>query len=246
MIRKDGRTRRRLRKLLRPLFRSDFAANFGVMLPLRDPLISTGIAKEIFFGDYERKEAEIVTQRLEATDVVMEIGAGMGFLSAFCAKKIGSERVFAYEANPALIPLIDKTYEANGIGPTVKNAMLGRGQGRASFYVEEEFWASTNVASNTRSAKLIEVDQLDLNTEIAQVKPTFLIVDIEGGEAELFPLADLSGVEKICVETHPHALGNGGVSKLLSLLFERGFVLDISLIRKNVFYLYRLRPDRAP
>lgn len=246
MIRKGGRTERRMRKLMRAFSSAKFAENFGVMLPLKHPLISPGIGKEIYFGDYERKEAEIVSQRLEHGDVVMEVGAGLGFLSAYCAKIIGSERVFAYEANPALMEVIDQTHAANGVRPTVFNALLADGAGRTRFFVEEEFWASTTVKDGTRNSKEIEVEQLDLNSEIARIRPTFLIVDIEGGEADLFPLADLSGVQKICVETHPHILGNGGVSRLLALLFERGFVLDLSLIRKNVFFLYRPGEGRAP
>jgi len=101
MIRKNGRTLRRLRKLARHFYQPEYADNFGVLLPLKHPLITAGIGKEIYFGDYERKEATIVSQRLTADDVVLEIGAGIGFLSAYCAKRIGSERVFAYDANPA-------------------------------------------------------------------------------------------------------------------------------------------------
>lgn len=239
MLRKNGRTLRRFRKLLRPFMRPALAANFGILLPLRHPLISPGIGKEIYFGDYERKEAEIVSQRIESSDVVMEIGAGIGFLSAYCARRIGSERVFAYEANPSLMEVIDQTYAANGVNPSIRNVMLAEGAGRARFYVEPEFWASTTVKESARNAQEIEVEQLDLNTEIARVQPTFLIVDIEGGEGELFPLADLSGVRKICLETHPHVLGNDGVTRLLALLFASGFVLDLGIIRKNVVYLYR-------
>lgn len=246
MNRTGGRTTRRIRKLMRPFSSAKFADNFGVMLPLKHPLISPGIGKEIYFGDYERKEAEIVSQRLEANDVVMEIGAGIGFLSTYCAKKIGGERVFAYEANPELMEVIAQTYAANQVKPNAINAMLGDGPGRARFFVEDEFWASTTIKEGTRNAREIEVEQRDLNTEIARIRPTFLIVDIEGGEAELFPLADLSGVQKICVETHPHMLGNVGVTKLLALLFERGFNLDLSLIRKNVFFLYRPGEGRSP
>jgi FkbM family methyltransferase len=246
VIRKQGRTQRRLRKLTRHFHSPEFAPNFGVLLPLRHALITPSIAKEIYMGDYERKEAEIVTKRLEPSDIVMEIGAGIGFLSAYCAKHIGSDRVFAYDANPAVMEVIAMTYAANGVQPSIRNAMLGKGAGKARFFVEAEFWASTTIKEGTQDAQEIEVEQLDLNSEIARIKPTFLIVDIEGGEAELFPLADLSCVQKICVETHPHQLGNTGITRLLDLLFERGFCFDVSLIRKNVFFLYRPGVGRAP
>ncbi len=36
----------------------------------------------------------------------MELGAGLGFLSTYCAKIMGSDNVVTYEANPALEPYI--------------------------------------------------------------------------------------------------------------------------------------------
>lgn len=245
MIRKKGRTTRRLRRLVRSIYKPEFADNFGVLLPLKHPLITPGIAKEIYFGDYEKKEATIVSQRLEADDVVMEIGAGIGFLSAYCAKKIGSERVFAYDANPALADIVATTYRANGVQPAFRTAMLGKGAGQARFFVEEEFWASSANQDSSGRSKEIEVDQIDLNEEIARLRPTFMIVDIEGGEADLFALADLSGVKKICVETHAHVLGNDGVTHMLEALFRQGFCLDLGMIQKYVFYLYRPQEKRA-
>jgi len=104
--------------------------------------------------------------------------------------------------------------------------------------VEDEFWASS-ANLNSGKGREIEVEQIDLNSEIARVRPTFLIVDIEGGEGDLFALADLSGVKKICVETHAHVIGNNGVSRMLAHLFAQGFCLDLGLIQKYVFFLYR-------
>jgi len=242
MIRKNGRTARRLRKLLWRIRKPEFADNFGVLLPVRHPLISPGIAREIGFGEYERKEAEIVSQRLAEDDIVMEVGAGIGFLSAYCARRIGSDRVFAYEANPALMEIIATTHAANGVRPQVRNAMLGRGNGRQRFFVDREFWASSAHRAEGDGAQAIEVARIDLNEEIARVRPTFMIVDIEGGEAELFALADLAGVRKICVETHAQVLGNDGVTAMLARLFSQGFCLDTGMTRKYVFYLYRPQP----
>jgi len=128
---------RRLKKVIRKLYSPNFADNFGVRLPLTHPFITPGIAKEIYFGTYERKEAEIITQRLEPDDVVMEIGAGIGFLSAYCAKRVGNERVYAYEANPDLMDLIGQTHEANGVHPTVRNVLLAKGSGKARFYLAQ-------------------------------------------------------------------------------------------------------------
>lgn len=229
---------RRLKKLLWRVHVPSFVTNQGVLLPTRHAAISEGIRKQIYFGEYEAKEVEIVSRRLAGDDVVMEVGAGIGYLSALCARRIGDDQVFAYEANPAMMEVIAATHRANGVAPTVKNTMLAEGEGSRTFYVEPEFWASSAV-THTDKARAIEVPQTDLNAEIARVRPSFLIVDIEGGEIEFFATADLACVRKICVETHPGPLSDAQISGMLARLFAQGFALDFSLIRKNVFFLYR-------
>lgn len=233
---KNDRAARRLKKIAWHLKQPDWADNHGVMLPVKHALVSPGIAREIYLGDYEAKEIEIISKRLTIDDVVFEVGAGLGYLSAYCAKRTGGDRVFTYEANPELIPLIRETHARNGVTPTVTNALLAKGDGEREFHLEDDFWASSAHRAGGRS---ITVRQIDLNAELARVKPSFLIVDIEGGEAEFFADAELSGVQKICVETHPGTLTDAQISEMLARLFAQGFALDFSLIRKNVFYLYR-------
>ncbi|MBI2961667.1 MAG: FkbM family methyltransferase [Betaproteobacteria bacterium] len=237
-MRRHGRTERRLKKLLWHIRVPKWVDNCGVRLPTDHPLITPGIRRQIFFGEYEAKEAEIVSRRLADDDVVMEVGAGIGYLSALCARRLGNGRVFAYEANPALLEIIAATHRENGVAPSVRNALLAEGAGKRTLFIEPEFWASSALAGSG-AAQPIVVEQADLNAELAAVCPTFLIVDIEGGEIEFFALARLDGVRKICVETHPGMASDASLSKLFSRLFAQGFALDFSLIRKNVFYFYR-------
>lgn len=237
-MRKNGRTARKLKKMAWRFHQPAWADNHGVLLPAKHPLVSPGIAREIYLGDYEAKEIEIIGKRLAPDDIVFEVGAGLGFLSAFCARFTGSEQVFTYEANPELIPLIRETHAKNGVAPTLTNALLAQGDGEREFRIDDDFWASSAHREGGRS---ITVRQLDLNAELARVRPTFMIVDIEGGEAEFFAGADLSTVRKICVETHPDVLGDRPLSEMFALLVINGFALDFSLIRKNVFYFHRVR-----
>jgi FkbM family methyltransferase len=238
LIRPDGHTVRRLKKLRWKFSAPLWAENKGISLPTRHPLISPGIQKKIYFGEYEAKESDIVDKRLESDDVVMEVGAGIGYLSALCAKRIGSDRVHAYEANPAMMDVIAATYQRNGVKPRSVNAMMGRGSGVCTLHVEEEFWASSTIVGSAR-AKQIEVPQIDLNDEFDRIRPSFLIIDIEGGEIDFFKYATLNGLRKICVETHPGMISNEAINEMFAGLIAKGFLIDFTLLRKNVFYLYR-------
>lgn len=236
-MRKNSRTARKLRKLTWHFHQPAWADNHGILLPVKHPLISPGIAREIYLGDYEAKEIEIISKRLAADDLFFEVGAGLGFLSAYCAKRLGAEKVFAYEANPELIPLIRETHAHNGVSPTVINALLSEGEGEREFHLETDFWSSS---AHRKGGKTITVRQLDLNSELRRVGPSFLMLDIEGGEAEFITTADLSPVRKICVETHPDVLGNQVLSEMFACLVAKGFALDFTLIRKNVFFFHRV------
>lgn len=236
-MRNTGRTTRKLKKLAWRFKQPDWADNHGILLPVKHPLVSLGIAREIYLGDYEAKEIEIISRRLAVDDVVFEVGAGLGYLSAYCAKRTGDDKVFTYEANPELIPLIRETHNRNGVMPTVTNALLAQGEGEREFRIEDEFWASS---AHRTGGRTITVKQLDLNGELARIQPTFMIVDIEGGEAEFFAGAELPTVRKICVETHPDVLGDRVLSEMFAGLVANGFALDFSLIRKNVFFFHRV------
>ena len=237
-MRKNGRTARKLKKLAWRFSQPDWADNHGVMLPVKHRLVSPGIAREIYMGDYEAKEIEIISKRLDNDEVVFEVGAGLGYLSAYCAKRVGGDKVFTYEANPELIPLIRETHARNAVAPTVTNALLAQDEGEREFRIEADFWASS---AHRDGGRAITVRQLDLNAELARIRPTFMIVDIEGGEAEFFAGADLPTVQKICVETHPDVLGDRVLSEMFAGLVAKGFALDFSLIRKNVFFFHRVR-----
>lgn len=238
MIRPGGKTEKRIKTLLWRFPKADFSTNFGVRLPLKHPAITPPILKDIFFGVYESKEAELVGKRIAADDVVMEIGAGIGFLSALAAKITGSERVFAYEANPQLMDVIKHVHVLNQVSPTVSNVLLGDGEDERTFWLEKDYWASSLIQGSP-DATPIQVRQIDLNREIERIQPTFLILDIEGGEYELLRHARLDPVRKIVIEVHPHVLGYHRISEMLGWLFAAGFALDLGVIRKNVFYLFK-------
>ncbi len=245
MIRKGGRTERRMRKLMWKLRTPQAAVLSGVRLPIRHALIAPHIRKEIALGGYERKEVEILERRLAPGDRVLEVGAGIGFLTCWCAKRVGSDKVFSFEANPALLELIAATCRENGVSPTVRNAVLAKSESRCRFYVEPEFWASS-LSRRSEQAQEVWVPQADLNVEMARIQPSFLLVDIEGGELEFFNYAELRTVQKICVEVHPDVIGDDGITLMLGRLFAQGFVLDCQIFRKNVLFLYRHAAGAAP
>lgn len=106
-------------------------------------------------------------------------------MATFCAKRLGGDRVHGVEANPNMIPLIEMTFERNSVRPHLYNAIFGKGEGSENFYISNDFWESSQISGGEIMTS-IEVPTKDLNCELARISPTFLIVDIEGGEYDVF------------------------------------------------------------
>ena len=96
----------------------------GIRLRI-DASLAEGAIRKILAGEHTQDERRLVLPALEPDDIVMKLGGGIGMLSIACAQKIGSERVFSYEANPTLRPLIDENYRLNGVQPIMQMCMLG-------------------------------------------------------------------------------------------------------------------------
>src|SRR5690606_23487373 len=82
---------------------------------------------------------------LQAGDIVLELGTGLGFISSLCAKRIGGDNVHSFEANPALRRAILKNYRLNALSPRLEIALLGEKSGAITFYVMKNFWSSSAI-----------------------------------------------------------------------------------------------------
>ena len=183
------------------------------------------LKKALYCGYYESNELSIIVAHLEPEDRVMELGTGLGLLSTFCARKLGNERVYTYEANPGLKPIIQSNYHLNQVEPELNICMLGSQLGEATFYVSDALWDSSTIKWN-ENLKRIQVPVKAFNEEIKRIDPSFLIMDIEGGEYELCQYADFHNVKKLSLELHESSLGVEKAESVKSRLEEAGFQLN--------------------
>ena len=202
------------------------------------PHCSLPIAIEIVNGRYELPERTLLADALSEGDVVLELGTGVGVVAAICAKRVGSRNVHTFEANPGLIPLARETFELNGVAPMIENAILAVAEGEQRFYLERDFWSSSTVRRSADAA-VVNVPMRRLNDAIATLHPTFLIVDIEGGEAEIFNEVALDGVRKVLIELHPHVIGQDAVDRIRSAFRNAGYEVVKEMANGNQVYYVR-------
>lgn len=237
-VKHNSRTARRGRKLRLSLLGRPVSAEVnGVTLPLDEPEISDRVARVIYLGPYEHNETKIVEKTLEKNDIVVELGAGIGYMSTLCAKKIGSDRVFAYEANPKMARVIERTYALNAVKPNFDNAILAHGDGEVDFFLSPHYLSSS---LSLKDGERVTVRKIDINRRLKEVGANYLICDIEGGEADLFEQLDLSGLNKICIELHPHLIGDEATTGIVKRLLDNGFLMRFSLTGDGCYFFERV------
>lgn len=190
-------------------------------------------------GSYEQHEAKLLVQFITSDDRVLELGAGIGYMGTLAMSRCNPLSYTAYEANPALLPFIYRNMERNGVRFEPRNALLANEEGMRDFYVTPAFWASSLIPPDAEPYETVTVPAVDKNVVMEELKPTVLVVDIEGGEAEFFDGLNLGSVTKIMMEIHPAVLDDATLSGLYRLLLNEEFRLNIKASSKVVLYWYR-------
>lgn len=102
--------------------------------------------------------------------------------------------------------------------------MLGETDGVHNFYVSDHFWASSSRGNH--GGRMTQIPVRSFRKRLDEIRPTFLIVDIEGGEISLFDGVDLNGVKKIQLEVHQNVIGRSGMKHLFDTLSAQNFHYD--------------------
>jgi FkbM family methyltransferase len=197
------------------------------------------LLKALAEGYYEKDEVRLLKAFLQPEDIVLELGSGIGFMGCVAQTFIKCKQYVAFEANPSLIDIICQNMQQNNVLFDIRNAVLMDENHDVDFYITPAFWASSLIKPSSGEYSKVTVPALDKNEVINSIKPTALIVDIEGGEVEFFKALDLTSVRKIILEIHPLVLSDLDLSALYHSLFNLGFNLDFKESTKVVNYWYR-------
>ncbi len=204
----------------------------GIRMPHDDDIITPQVSAALKRGNYERPEQEAAARFLEPEDRVLELGAGIGYISTYIARDIGVAHITCVEANPKLVAYIQRVHALNGLKRiTVRNCIALPGcaescpGNQADFFLREPFWSSSLDPDRDYLSR-VSVPQVPLSELIEDSGATAMIVDIEGGERDLFKGGDMGTVQKIYVELHTRYVRARGIKSCFDALSEHGFYYD--------------------
>jgi FkbM family methyltransferase len=204
--------------------KENFIFSRGMKFP-DDPAILRGrLRKMLRQNNYEAKESEATLRVVREGDRVIELGAGVGYMSTLVASKRKVASVHSFEANPALIPYIRRVHQANGLdNAEVTHAILGAAAGQVDFHVRDDILSSSMTRfEGEEPPQTHQIDVLDAGAVFDDLKPNVLICDIEGAEVDLIPALDLSNLRAAIIELHPQWIGPEGVNKVFSAFMSAG------------------------
>ncbi|KIN72940.1 FkbM family methyltransferase [Sulfitobacter guttiformis] len=203
-----------------------FVMSKGLKFPKDGRFITGQLRAALRENRYEAKEASCALKLVRDDDTIIELGAGIGFMSTLVASRRAIKGVYAFEANPALIPYIQSVHAANRLtNAHVTHAILGDANGSADFYVRSNLLSSSMApieGDTPQNTEHVQVDVLDAAKVFNEIKPTILIADIEGAEAHLLPQLDLSRLRGAMIELHPQYIGPEGVNAVFRAMMDAG------------------------
>ena len=199
----------------------------GVRIPFSEEEVSPVIWNALKAGRYEAKEARLVPSVVREGDRVLELGAGVGVITAIMARTPGV-RIRSYDANPYTLDLARRVGQANGLVNVVfSHGLVTAGpSGSHPFYIREDFWMSSLIKEQGPYREVIETPSLDVDQLISSHGINVLVMDIEGAEQQLLGASRLEGIDRVFLELHDHLYGLGGVQDVFRSMLERNFSYD--------------------
>jgi 16S rRNA A1518/A1519 N6-dimethyltransferase RsmA/KsgA/DIM1 with predicted DNA glycosylase/AP lyase activity len=114
-----------------------FTTNQGIRLNLSSSAISERMRRRIRAHKYECAELASIPKILQHRERVLEVGAGIGYVSAHAYNTGLVEHLTVIEANPYLVPVISETHNLNMVRSDIINGCLGKEGGVTNFYIHE-------------------------------------------------------------------------------------------------------------
>lgn len=211
----------------------------GASFDLSHPAVTPDCKSLMFLGRYEQAERYVLKRYLDPGLPVIELGAAMGVVSVLTNHRLKDpSRHIVVEANPELIPVLERNRDLNGCSFTVVNKAVGYATDAVTLYLGQSILESSAQVARARAVTVPAVTLGDLADEYG-FGSFMLICDIECGEVELVRCEAetlRNRVQAILIEIHEQYLPATDVADLLNRLRSFGFT---QVYRDRKVYLFR-------
>lgn len=189
----------------------------------------------LLHNSWEPFETQIVLQEIKEGDVVLDIGANLGYYTVLAAKQAGEAgKVFAFEPDPNNFALLEKNVKANNCRNVIlERKAVSNTTGKLKLHLSEENKGDHRIFQSGDSRKVIEIEAVSLDDYFKDYagKIDFIKMDIQGAEGlalqGMGSLLQKNSRLEMVTEFWPKGLKASGVEPedYLNILTQQGFRL---------------------
>ena len=208
-------------------------------------------------GSWERPLTEAMLDNIRDGDVVIDVGANVGYYTLLAARKVGPRgHVIAFEPDPTSFAILKRNAEANGFrNVTIEQKALSNRRGKLRLYLSSQNQGDHRIFPAEEKRPSIEVETLPLDEYVLPSgRLSFVKIDTQGAEGII-----IEGMAKtirnhpeikIILEYSPHLLrrANCDPGHLIQRLVDLGFELTEVKSRSPItpYALAQYPPESDP
>ncbi len=200
----------------------------GIALGIPDACLSPQIARALESGRYEGSESAALKRHLVPGDRMVDLGAGAGYLCCLAARVVGGANVLGVEGNPDMVKVARANLRRNkaGKGRIWNGAVVPDGYDgdTIGFMARTAFWGGgIDTEGQDGHPRRVEVPVHRIGDILAAHRPTLVVMDIEGAEADLAGYAWPDHVRMVILEVHTQRYPAAALQAIFTGFFDRGF-----------------------
>lgn len=213
----------------------------GVDVSVPAEMTTPLLARKLREGSYEADEARAAEHCVKEGFRVLDLGAGIGYVTTLCARRTAPENILAVEAHPGLVPVLEETLRRNGAGDAtvLHGAVAPRAeQGEtAPFHLADQFTASRLAA---RDGRRVDVPLIGFHDLLRAHRPHVVLMDIEGAEAQLFDRPWRCPLRFCVLELHPRRYPLRAIQRIVDAMSTMSMTYDPATSRGRVLGFRRV------
>ncbi len=146
------------------------------------------------FGDYEQADAQLLSSLFAPDQIILDVGANIGWYALHAADRFPSSIVHAFEPVPRTYEYLQRNIAMNDLGNVFANNFgLSDRSGDVTFFVYPEGSGGASMANTSQRTSVTEVTAKVRRLDELELSPDVIKIDVEGAEL----LAFRGGIETI-------------------------------------------------
>jgi FkbM family methyltransferase len=156
------------------------------------------IGQRIALEKYEPYETQLILKQAKRGDVVVDVGANIGYYTILLADKVGkSGKVYAFEPDKISFEILVKNIKENKLkNVVVVNAAVGNKQGKLKLHKSKENFGDYKLYGKDKGNETVKIIKLD--DFLKNIKINLIKIDTQGWEPEV-----IKGMEKLIKKNKP-------------------------------------------